>query len=145
MKYTLVQALRLCIGRTAHRGSRGITLLFLDYGNRRGWVVSVTPRPLFTPEKTRYPLCRKLGGLRAGMDRCGKSRPPLGFDPRTVQPVAIRYTDWAIPAHLPEVTFTYLNTGTKLPLQWNIKLYEFRFKYYIMRAFSVFIYNRYSE
>jgi hypothetical protein len=23
-----------------------------------------------------------------------------GFDPRTVQPVASRYTDWAIPAHM---------------------------------------------
>ena len=32
-------------------------------------------------------------GLRAGLDRCGKSRPPPGFDPRTVKPVAIRYTD----------------------------------------------------
>jgi hypothetical protein len=27
-------------------------------------------------------------GPRAGLDRCGKSRPPPGFDPRTVQPVA---------------------------------------------------------
>jgi len=26
VKVTLVQALRLCTGRTAHRGSRGITL-----------------------------------------------------------------------------------------------------------------------
>ena len=34
---------------------------------------------------------------RAGLDGCGKSRPPLGFDPQT-QPVANRYTDWAIPA-----------------------------------------------
>ena len=33
-------------------------------------------------------------GLRAGLDRCGKFPPP-GFDPRTVQPVASRYTDWA--------------------------------------------------
>ena len=32
-------------------------------------------------------------GPRAGLDRCGKSRPPPGFDPRTVQPVASRYTD----------------------------------------------------
>jgi hypothetical protein len=32
---------------------------------------------------------------RAGLDRCGKSRPPPGFDPRTVQPVASRYTDCA--------------------------------------------------
>jgi hypothetical protein len=33
---TLVQSLRLCTGRTAHRGSRGIALLFLDHGTRRG-------------------------------------------------------------------------------------------------------------
>ena len=32
-------------------------------------------------------------GPRAGLDVCGKSRPPPGFDPRTVQPVASRYTD----------------------------------------------------
>ena len=34
-------------------------------------------------------------GPRAGLDRCGKSRPPPGMDPRTVQPVASRYTDYA--------------------------------------------------
>jgi hypothetical protein len=34
-------------------------------------------------------------GLRAGLDRCGKYRPPPpGFDPRTVQPVGSRYTDY---------------------------------------------------
>ena len=33
---TLVQALRLCRGCTAHRGSRGIALPFLDHGTRRG-------------------------------------------------------------------------------------------------------------
>ena len=37
-------------------------------------------------------------GRRAGLDGCGKSRPPPGFDLRTVQSVASRYTDWAIPA-----------------------------------------------
>jgi len=36
IKCALVQALRLCTGRTAHRGSRGIALLFLDHGTRRG-------------------------------------------------------------------------------------------------------------
>ena len=49
VKCTLVQALRLCTGRTAHRGSRGIALPFLDHGTRRGWGVSLTPRPIFTP------------------------------------------------------------------------------------------------
>jgi len=32
-------------------------------------------------------------GSRAGLDVCGKFRPPPGFDPRTVQPVSSRYTD----------------------------------------------------
>jgi len=36
VKCTLVQALRLCTGSTAYRGSRGIALLFLDNGTRRG-------------------------------------------------------------------------------------------------------------
>ena len=36
IKCTLVQALRLCTGRTDHRRRRGIALLFIDHGNRRG-------------------------------------------------------------------------------------------------------------
>ena len=56
IKCTLVQALRLCTGRTATSGSRGIALLFLDNGTRRGWGVSVTPRPLFTPGKDPVPV-----------------------------------------------------------------------------------------
>ena len=35
-------------------------------------------------------------GPRADLDGCGKSRPHLVFDPRTVQPVASRYTDWSV-------------------------------------------------
>jgi len=31
----LAQALRLCTGRTANRGSRGMALLFLDHATRR--------------------------------------------------------------------------------------------------------------
>jgi len=36
VKCRLVQALRLCTGHMAHRGSRGIALLFYDHGTRRG-------------------------------------------------------------------------------------------------------------
>jgi hypothetical protein len=51
VKCILVQALRLCKGRTAHRWSRGIALLFHGHDTRRGLGVSVTPPPLFTPGK----------------------------------------------------------------------------------------------
>jgi len=94
-KCTLVQALRLCTGRTAHRGSRGTVLLFLDHGTRRGWGVSVTPRPLFTPGKTRYPLNRRLDGAQGRSGKVRKISPPPWFDPRTVQPIVSHYTDWA--------------------------------------------------
>ena len=36
LKFTLVQALGLYTSCTAHRGSRGIALLFHDYGTRKG-------------------------------------------------------------------------------------------------------------
>ena len=61
VKVTLVQALRLFTGRTAHRGSRGIALLFHDYGTRRGWGVSVTPWPLFTAGKDPVLIVREAG------------------------------------------------------------------------------------
>ena len=148
LKCTLVQALRLCTGRTARRGSRGIALPFHDYGTRRGWGVSITPRPLFIsgkdsvpivqeagwapgpgwtgaenlaltgirspdrpsrsrslyrlrpgrslpPGKTRYPLYRRLDGPQGRAGQVRKISPPPGFDPRTFQPVAGRYTGYA--------------------------------------------------
>jgi hypothetical protein len=53
-----------------------------------------TPAAL-PPGKTRYQLCREVGGPRASLEGCGISRPTSGFDPRPVQPVASRYTDYA--------------------------------------------------
>jgi hypothetical protein len=38
-------------------------------------------------------------GPKAGLDGRGKNSPPPGFDLRTIEAVASRYTDWAIPAH----------------------------------------------
>ena len=49
------------------------------------------------PGKTRYSLHRRLGGRQSRSGQV-KISPPPGFDPPTVQPVASRYTDYAIPA-----------------------------------------------
>ena len=51
--------------------------------------------PLY-PRERRGTYC--IGGWvghRAGLEGCRKSRPPPGFDPRTVQPVASLSTDCA--------------------------------------------------
>ena len=40
---------------------RGITLPFLDHGTRRGWGVSVTPRPLFTLGKDPVSIVQEAG------------------------------------------------------------------------------------
>jgi hypothetical protein len=51
------------------------------------------------PEKTGTHFTGGWVGPTAGLDGCRKSRPPPAFDPRTVQPVASRYTDCAMPAN----------------------------------------------
>ena len=56
-------------------------------------MVNVTPWPLYPRGRT-----RRLGEPQGRSGRARKILPPMGFDPRTVQPVASRYTDWAIQA-----------------------------------------------
>jgi hypothetical protein len=70
VKCTLVQALRLCTDCTVHRRSRGITLPFLDHGTRRGERSAVYTRGRPGTHCTGGWL-----GVRAVLDRCGKSRP----------------------------------------------------------------------
>ena len=45
----------------AQRVGRGIALLFHDRGTRRGWVVSSTLRPHFTPGKDPVPILQEPG------------------------------------------------------------------------------------
>ena len=45
----------------AQRVGRGIALLFHDRGTRKGWVVSSTPRPHFTPGEDPVPIVQEAG------------------------------------------------------------------------------------
>jgi len=82
-------------GRTAHRGSRGIAVLFLDHGTRRGVESASRHGRSLPPGKTRYSLYRRLGGPQGRSGQMRKISHPPGFDPLTIQPVASRYTDYA--------------------------------------------------
>jgi hypothetical protein len=80
----------------ARTESSGLALLcFLD-GTRRGWGVSVTTRPLSTLKKDPVPIVREAGWTPAPAWTGAENLAPTGFDPRIVQPVGSRYTDWAI-------------------------------------------------
>jgi len=76
---------------TGHDGPEGenrySSFFFFNLGAR--WGEWSTPRlGRFTPEKTRYPLYRRLDGPQGRSGQVRKILPPPGFDPRTVQPVA---------------------------------------------------------
>ena len=91
VKFTLEQAAK------ANRGSRGIALLSLTMVLDGVGGQAHEPTALPTG-KTRYPLYRSLGGPQDRSRRVRKISAPPGFDSQTVQPVASRYTDYAIPA-----------------------------------------------
>ena len=54
---------------------RGIALLFYDRDTRRGWVVSSTPRPHFTPGKDPVPILQEAGWTPGPVWTGGKPRP----------------------------------------------------------------------
>jgi len=59
-------------------------------------VVSVTSQPPFTLGKDPVPIAQETGWAPAPVSTNAENLAPPGFDPRTVQPVASRYTDNAI-------------------------------------------------
>ena len=81
------------------RVGRGITLLFYDAALEGGEWSAARPGRILPPRKIRYPLYKRLGGSHGRSGQVRKISPQPGFDPRTVHPVAIRYTDLRYPAH----------------------------------------------
>ena len=100
VKCTLVQALRLCTGLTAHRGSRVIALLFLDHSTRRGWGVSVTPWPLFTHGEDPVPIVQGAGWAPGSVWTGAENLALTGIRSPDRPARRNRYTDWAVAAHL---------------------------------------------
>ena len=87
VKCTLVQALRLCTDLTAYTESRGIALLFHDQRHLKGVRGQRhAPAALYPRER---PGTHCTGGWlvpRAGLDRCGKSRPHRNSIPEASSP-----------------------------------------------------------
>jgi len=60
-KFHPSRALRLCTGHTAHRGSRGIALLFICHGNRRGKGLASRSGLSLSPGKDPVPIVQEAG------------------------------------------------------------------------------------
>ena len=93
INFTLEQATKAQKGLSMYTSTLSLTSALDGVGRQRH-----APAALH-PGEIRYPLCRRLGGPQGRFGRVWKISPTPGFDPRTVQPVASRYTDWAIPAY----------------------------------------------
>ena len=72
-------------------GRKGTAVLFLLI-----WV----PRPLYPWETAPLPIVQEAGWASEPVWTGDESLALIGFDPRTVQPVASRYTGYTIPAAL---------------------------------------------
>jgi len=89
--------------RCAQRMGRGIALLFHDRGTRRGWVVSSTLRPHFTPGKDPVSILQEAGWAPGPVWTGGKPRPHRDSIPnRPARSQSVyRLSYWA---HLPILT-----------------------------------------
>jgi hypothetical protein len=85
-------------------GIGGIAPRILDLGTKWRWVVSLTPRPLYSQGKLHwYPSDRRLGGPQSRSGHSGEeknSHPLPGLELSIIQPVDQRYT-----------THTYIHTN----------------------------------
>ena len=77
------------------------------------------PGRTLPPGKTGYPFCRRLGGPQGRSGRA-ENLVPTGIRSRTVQPIVVRYTDWATRPHVCMYVYNGCNVGA------NRELHGFR-------------------
>ena len=125
----------------SQRVGRGITLLSHDRGTRRGWVISSTPRPHFTPGKDPVPISHEAGWAPRPVWTGRKSRPhPDSIPDRPGRSQSLYRLSY--PAHKRELylneywcpdpdqlTFTYLHIKLQditlqNPVSWRWQAWE---------------------
>jgi hypothetical protein len=89
-----------------------------------GWVINATLRPLYPEERDRVPILREAGSVPGSVWTGAGNLTPPGFDPQTVQAVASRCTDRAIPPH----NVLNLKIKTKLVVTLHFEFLESEIK-----------------
>ena len=118
----------------AQRQRRGLATFIQNIGVRCGYLWRSRSGRFTSGKDSRYPLYRALGGLQSRSRRVNKIWSLPRFEPRTVLPVASRYTDWVIPAPLIQgVTSQHNKQGNskyQLPASIAVSLVSMRLKDY---------------
>jgi hypothetical protein len=103
----------------AQRVGRGIALLFNDRGTRKGWVVSISPQPYFTPGKDPVPIAQEAGWAPGPVWTGGKSRPTGIRSPD--HPARRQWLYWlSYPAHINHSYVPKLLGGNNGCLFWDL-------------------------
>jgi hypothetical protein len=96
------------------------------------------PSRSLPPGKNRYPLYRRLDGPQGRSGQLWRILSPTGFDPRTVQLVPSRYTDYATrPTNAPKVNSTAVFHVPRVLPTNNTMFWKFCYKF-------TFVSDRYS-
>ena len=105
----------------AQRVGRGIALLFHDRGTKRGWVVSSTPRPHFTPGIDPVPIVQEAGWAPGPVWTGGKSRPHRDSIPdRPARSQSLHRLSY--PAHM-SVIILYIKCQTEIRILYSLVKY----------------------
>jgi len=105
----------------AQRVDSGIALLFHDRVTRRGWLVSSTLRPHFTPGKDTVPILQEAVGASGPVWTGGKSRPHRDSIPdRPARSQSLHRLSY--PAHDYSVTYTIYCYEVKYRHCWNLQM-----------------------
>jgi hypothetical protein len=87
-----------------------------------------------TPRKNRYPFYRRLDGPQVQSGRVRKISLPPGFDPRSFQAEASRFTDWAIAVH-PLRTVSHQSADVGHLYKFIVKWFDEAFPWFRNEAF----------
>ena len=113
----------------AQRVGRGIALLFHVRGTRRGWVVSSTPWPQFTPGKDPIPILQEAGWAPGPVWTGGKSRPHQDSIPdRPTRSQSLYRLSY--PAHMAILVYGILSLFTHIAYKYCVLHTETRQKYF---------------
>ena len=82
----------------AQRGGGSLAPTHSQPGTRKAYVVNATPRQLYARERALVPIVQAARCASGSVWTSWNISPPPGVDPRSVQPVASPYTNYATPA-----------------------------------------------